>query len=125
MGLKDWLKGLWSPEIEEEEPTFEDIEAETEQELEDRYSESVAEDLATALEDLDDEEETILEEVEAVDVSPQIDIGDAIADDLLSDEELVSHYDVDVADEIDIDKADSHFATAQIEGDISVAVEEE
>ena len=125
MGVKDWLKGLWSPEIEEEEPTFEDIEAETEKELEDRYSESVAEDLAAALEDLDDEQETILEEEEAVDVSPQIDIGDAIADDLLSDEELVSHYDVDVADEIDIDKADSHFATAQIEGDISTSVEEE
>jgi len=125
MGVKDWLKGLWSPEIEEEEPTFEDIEAETEKELEDRYSESMAEDLAAALEDLDDEQETILEEEEAVDVSPQIDIGDAIADDLLSDEELVSHYDVDVADEIDIDKADSHFSTAQIEGDISTSVEEE
>ena len=51
MGVKDWLKGLWSPEIEEEEPTFEDIEAETEKELEDRYSESMAEDLAAALED--------------------------------------------------------------------------
>ena len=99
MGVKDWLKGLWSPEIEEEEPKFEDIEAETEKELEDRYSESMAEDLAAALEDLDDEQETILEEEAAVDVSPQIDIGDAIADDLLSDEELVSHYDVDVADD--------------------------
>lgn len=125
MGFKDWLKGLWSPEIEEEEPTFDDIEAETEKELEDRYSESMAEDLAAAFEDLDDEEETELEEVEAVDVSPQIDIGDAVADDLLSEEELVSHYDVDVADEIDIDAADLHLTSAEIEGDISVSVEEE
>lgn len=125
MGFKDWLKGLWSPEIEEEEPTFDDIEAETEKELENRYSESMAEDLAAAFEDLDDEEETVLEEVEAVDVSPQIDIGDAVADDLLSEEELVSHYDVDVADEIDIDAADLHLASAEIEGDISVSVEEE
>ena len=125
MGFKDWLKGLWSPEIEEEEPTFDDIEAETEKELEDRYSESMAEDLAAAFEDLDDEEETVLEEVEAVDVSPQIDIGDAVADDLFIEEELVSHYDVDVADEIDIDAADLHLSSAEIEGDISVSVEEE
>jgi len=125
MGLKEWWKGLWSPEIEKEEPTFDDVEAETEKELEERYSDSMAEDLASALEDLDDEEETTPEVVEAVDVSPQIDIGDASADDLLEEEELVSHYDVDVADEIDVEKADSHFISAQIEGDISVAVEEE
>ena len=125
MGLKEWWKGLWSPEMEEEEPTFDDVEAETEKELEERYSDSMAEDLASALEDLDDEEETTLEVVEAVEVSPQIDIGDASADDLLEEEELVSHYDVDVADEIDVEKADSHFISAQIEGDISVAVEEE
>ena len=125
MGLKEWWKGLWSPEIEQEEPTFEDVEAETEKELEERYSDSMAEDLASAFDDLDDEEETLLEEIEAVDVSPQIDIGDASADDLLEEEELVSHYDVDVADEIDVEKADSHFSSAQIEGDISIAVEEE
>jgi len=111
--------------MEEEVPTFDDVEAETEKELEERYSDSMAEDLASALEDLDDEEETTPEVVEAVEVSPQIDIGDASADDLLEEEELVSHYDVDVADEIDVEKADSHFISAQIEGDISVAVEEE
>ena len=125
MGLKEWWKGLWSPEIEEDEPSFDDVEAETKKELEERYSDSMAEDLASALEDLDDEEEITPEVVEAVEVSPQIDIGDASADDLLEEEDLVSHYDVDVADEIDVEKADSHFISAQIEGDISISVEEE
>ena len=125
MGLKEWWKGLWTPEVDEEEPTFDDVEAETKKELEERYSDSVAEDLESVLADLDDEEETVLEDVEAVDVSPQIDIGEASADDLLEEEEMISHYDVDVVDEVDIEKADSHFSSAQIEGDISVAVEEE
>lgn len=119
------MKGLWTPEVEEEEPVFEAVEAQTEKELEERYADSVADDLAAALEDLDDEDEAVLEETEAIDVSPQIDIGEASADDLLEEEELVSHYDVDVAEQFDIEVADSHFLKAEIEGDISVAVEEE
>ncbi|MEO2120808.1 MAG: hypothetical protein ABGX44_03240, partial [Candidatus Poseidoniia archaeon] len=113
------------PEVEVVEPSFDETEAEAEKELEEHYADSVADEITAALNDLDDEEETPLEVVEAVDVSPQIDIGDATADDLLAEEELVSHYDVDVADDIDVDSADAHFVSASIEGDISEAVEDE
>jgi hypothetical protein len=125
MGVKQWFKSFWTPEVEVEEPSFDETEAETEKELEEQYASSVADEITAALSDLDDEEETPLEVVEAIDVSPQIDIGDASADDLLADEELVSHYDVDVADDIDVDSADAHFVSASIEGDISKAVDEE
>jgi len=125
MGVKQWFKSFWTPEVEVEEPSFDETEAETEKELEEQYAGSVADEITAALSDLDDEEETPLEVVEAIDVSPQIDIGDASADDLLADEELVSHYDVDVADDIDVDSADAHFVSASIEGDISKAVDEE
>ena len=125
MGIKQWFKSFWTPEVEVEEPSFDETEAEAEKELEKHYADSVADEITAALNDLDDEEETPLEVVEAVDVSPQIDIGDATADDLLAEEELVSHYDVDVADDIDVDSADAHFASASIEGDISETVEEE
>ena len=124
MGIKQWFKSFWTPEVEAEEPSFDETEAEAVKELEEQYADSVANELTAALNDLDDEEETPLEVVEAVDVSPQIDIGDATADDLLTEEELVSHYDVDVADDIDVDSADAHFVSASIEGDISEAVEE-
>ncbi len=47
--MKDWVKGLGTPEVEEEEPVFEAVEAQTEKELEERYADSVADDLAAAL----------------------------------------------------------------------------
>jgi len=124
MGIKQWFKSFWTPEVKAEEPSFDETEAEAVKKLEEQYADSVANGITAALNDLDDEEETPLEVVEAVDVSPQIDIGDATADDLLTEEELVSHYDVDVADDIDVDSADAHFVSASIEGDISEAVEE-
>ena len=125
MGLKEWFKGLWTVEVEEEEPAFEETEAKAVEELEAIYSESVSADIASALEDLEDEEETPLEVSEAVEVSPHIDSGEASADDLLEEEDLVSHYDADVADAIDIASADAHLVSAAIEGDISAVVEEE
>ena len=106
------------------EPTFEEQEAVAEAELEDQYSSSVEDDLAAAISDLGSETDDA-KDVAAVDTTPEYDVGDASADDLLEEEELVSHYDVNVVDDVDLEKADSHLDGVDVIGDISKSIYEE
>lgn len=115
MGLMDWLRGLWSPQQEEEDaPSFADLEAEAQEELSERYEEVPEDDLLAALDDeaADEAGET---ESDVLDSVSDFDVGDASVDDLLSDDEGESFYEQNVAQEIDLEHSDDHLKAAGVE----------
>ena len=124
MGFLDWLRGLISPQIEEEAPSFEELEAEAQQELKERYAEIDESSLLGALDD-EGEDETQLSEEARLDGSvAEFDVGDADADDLLAEETGGSYYGATEAIEVDLEHADDHLQTAglhTIEEDESTA----
>ena len=117
MGIKDWFR---RPEPEPEE-TFEQKEAKTEQKLAEAYSNSMQNDLDSAVDLLKEDEESLEEEV-VENPREEYDVGEVDADDLL-EEEMSSNYDVNVVEVENIDEMSSMLEGVEILGDVSQEVD--
>ena len=106
----------------EEEPNFQEEEAKAAAEIEAQYGDLIDDELTSAFDTLQEDEET-LDEGNA-EPAPNYDVGDTSVDDLLSEEtESISYYDTNTVD-AKIEGSDTHLKGVAILGDISTTVEE-
>ena len=122
MGLVDWFRGLWKLEEVDKEPTFQEEEAKAIVEIEAQYGKSVVNELTSAFDTLQEDEEALGEIV--VKPAPDYDVGEISVDDLLSEEATsLSYYDTNTV-EAKIEGSDTHLKGVAILGDISTIVDE-
>ena len=88
--------------------------------LKDQYGRDIQQDI-TAIESILDADEEQPKEM-AVQPAPDYDENDAIPDDVLSDDEMVSFSDKNVVEHDSIEEIGNHLESAIIEGDVSKEV---
>ena len=88
--------------------------------LKDQYGRDIQQDI-TAIESILDADEEQPKEM-AVQPAPDYDENDAIPDDVLSDDEMVSFSDKNVVEHDSIEEIGNHLESATIEGDVSKEV---
>ena len=95
-----WLKKfkhLWSVEIKEP-PTFDELESQAEKNLEEDYEDKKNAEIENVFSTLESEETSIgSEEIHS---APDYDVGDVEVDDLLENNELESHYQLNVIEHL-------------------------
>lgn len=107
-----WLKKfkhLWRVEIRSP-PTFEELESKAKKDLEQDYEEKKNTEIDDALLALEGEE-TPLEKIH-LDSPSDYDVGEVNVEDLLDDESLESHYELNVV-EAKVEGADEHLLDAK------------
>ncbi|MBK00774.1 MAG: hypothetical protein CMB48_07520 [Euryarchaeota archaeon] len=102
-----WLKKfkhLWSVEIKEA-PTFDELENQTEKKLKEDYKEKKNAEIENVFSTLESDETEV--ESEEIQSAPDYDVGEVEVDDLLENQELESHYQLNIVD-AKVDGSDEH-----------------
>lgn len=121
MGLVDRLLSIFSKSESPPPQTFEQAEAIAQAELAEEYAQTKSEDISVATEAFSADEDELIPEI-MMEPATEYDVGEIDAEELLSREADESHYEVNTADEVDLESADEHLVSADIIGDLPAEV---